>query len=112
MNSAKQRFRWIGKVTNPKRDSDVYLLKLPVYERSLPKRIRDDLGPLREYLVAHDAIEHQKLVAVGEQCRHPFKPGRLLRCAGEVVLAARLDAEVVDIRSQPRLGGFVRRHRV
>lgn len=43
-------FSWLGHVTCPVRDLDVYLYNFDQYKRSLPEDIRDDLNPLHEFL--------------------------------------------------------------
>ncbi|MEW7980761.1 MAG: CHAD domain-containing protein [gamma proteobacterium symbiont of Phacoides pectinatus] len=58
----KGRLAWIGAVTGPTRDMDVYLLGFDGYQNSLPKAFRKDLEPLREFLIAHQASEQQALV--------------------------------------------------
>ena len=46
----KQRFAWLGQVTGPTRDLDVFLLELPRYRASLPASMRGDLDGLEEHL--------------------------------------------------------------
>ena len=58
----KDRFAWIGQITGPTRDMDVYLLDFERYQASLPEQFRDDLEPLRGFLVAHQASEQRKMV--------------------------------------------------
>jgi CHAD domain-containing protein len=43
-------FAWLGQITSPTRDLDVYLLNSAHYKASLPAEMRDDLEPLREFL--------------------------------------------------------------
>ncbi len=57
----KSRLAWVGQVTGPTRDMDVYLLDFPMYQNTLPPQYRQDLEPLREFLVAHHKIEQQQL---------------------------------------------------
>ncbi|MCW9078426.1 MAG: CHAD domain-containing protein [Gammaproteobacteria bacterium] len=50
----KQRFAWLGQVTGPVRDLDVFLLELPRYRASLPSSMAGDLDGLEEHLlIAH-----------------------------------------------------------
>lgn len=50
----KQRFAWLGQVTGPVRDLDVFLLELPRYRASLPGSMAADLDALEEHLhIAH-----------------------------------------------------------
>ena len=53
----KERFGWLGQVTGPTRDLDVFLLELPRYRASLPASMRGDLDGLEEHLRAAHAIE-------------------------------------------------------
>jgi CHAD domain-containing protein len=46
----RERFAWLGQVTGPTRDLDVFLLELPRYRASLPAPMAADLGPLEEHL--------------------------------------------------------------
>ncbi len=57
----KPGFKWLGQITGPTRDLDVYLLKLPDYRKNLPDSIQHDLEPLHAYLVKHQKIEQRKL---------------------------------------------------
>lgn len=54
-------FGWIGQVTGPTRDMDVYLLYFPGYRESLPAAERNHLEPLHEFLLEHQRIEQQTL---------------------------------------------------
>lgn len=49
----KTGFAWIGSITGPTRDMDVYLLKFDDYRQSLPAKLRGDLTPFHDFLVAH-----------------------------------------------------------
>lgn len=44
-------FRWLGGLTGPARDLDVHLLHFQDYLATLPREMRADLDPLREFLV-------------------------------------------------------------
>lgn len=57
----KERFAWLGKVTGPTRDLDVFLLTYPNYLAQLPKPLRPALEPLRLFLVAHRKTEQAAL---------------------------------------------------
>ena len=56
-------FKWLGTLTGPTRDLDVYLLKLPGYRTLLPRELRDDLDPLEALLVQRQRKEHARLVS-------------------------------------------------
>jgi CHAD domain-containing protein len=94
-------FKWLGQITGPTRDLDVYLLKLPAYRDSLPASMQADLEPLQMYLEKHQRIEQRKLARqLGSvRCRkllqdwrnfleHDFEPdnwpGKALLPIGEV----------------------------
>jgi CHAD domain-containing protein len=49
-------FSWLGQITGPTRDLDVYLLSFERYKSSLPASIREDLNALYDFLV----IKQQK----------------------------------------------------
>jgi len=49
----KKNFSWLGNVTGPTRDLDVYLLQFPAYQASLPEAIQSDLEPFHDFLVKH-----------------------------------------------------------
>jgi CHAD domain-containing protein len=66
----RREFAWLGQVTSPCRDLDVYLLGFEGFRDSLPGGMREDLAPLREYLVRHKADEHKKLVAALDSPRY------------------------------------------
>lgn len=43
-------FSWLGQLTGPARDLDVYLLNFEHYKNSLPVSIREDINPLYDFL--------------------------------------------------------------
>jgi CHAD domain-containing protein len=59
----RREFAWLGDITSPTRDLDVYLLKFGDYQQQLPKSMRADLAPLREFLVRHHRQEQARLAA-------------------------------------------------
>ncbi|MEN8131348.1 MAG: CHAD domain-containing protein [Pseudomonadota bacterium] len=61
LNRFKTEFAWIGQITGPTRDMDVYLLSFDDYRDSLPAAVRADLDPLRSFLQAHQRIEQRAL---------------------------------------------------
>ncbi len=62
----RREFSWLGKLTGPVRDLDVYLLQIPEYQASLPAHVRADLAPLAEYLNAQrDAARGRLLRGLG-----------------------------------------------
>ncbi len=59
----RKELSWLGKVTGPTRDLDVYLLELPRLAASLPESARGDLEPLRRLLEARQAAAQAELAA-------------------------------------------------
>lgn len=57
----KREFSWLGRLTGPTRDLDVYLLKIDDYRDALPPEIRGDLEPLGRLLVSEQRREQRKL---------------------------------------------------
>jgi len=59
----REELGWVGRITGPVRDLDVYLLEYEKYRASLPPAMRDDLGPLLGFLCEHKASAHGALCA-------------------------------------------------
>ncbi len=57
----KTEFAWLGQITGPTRDLDVYLLKFNGYQNSLPESMRNDLDALRDFLQQRQQAEQQAL---------------------------------------------------
>ncbi len=55
-------FKWLGSVTGPTRDLDVYLLKFETYQTWVPPRVREDLDLLRDFLTVQQRREQARLV--------------------------------------------------
>ena len=55
-------FAWLGEVTGPTRDLDVYLLRFPAYRDSLPPEDHDHLQPLHRFLLAHRQAAQAQLL--------------------------------------------------
>jgi CHAD domain-containing protein len=66
----KEEFRWLFVETGPKRDLDVYLLKMEVYKEGLAGEIRADLDPLQEFLQRQQKLAQDRLVAVLDSERY------------------------------------------
>ncbi len=56
-------FRWLGGVTSPTRDFDVYLLEIPEFRHALPVDRRTDLDPFAAFIAEHQRAAHAALVA-------------------------------------------------
>ena len=64
----KQRFAWLGQLTGPTRDLDVFLLELPRYRASLPGPMRGDLDALATHLEVLQRQEQTRLAdALGSE---------------------------------------------
>ncbi len=61
-NYYSQYFAWLGRITSLTRDLDVYLLNIDGYKASLPKSMREDLNPLKDFLQAKQMIAQKELV--------------------------------------------------
>ena len=57
----KQRFGWLGQVTGPTRDLDVFLLELSRYRASLPAAMGHDLDALEAHLLTAHETEQARL---------------------------------------------------
>jgi CHAD domain-containing protein len=55
-------FKWLGDLTTPVRDLDVYLLELDTMSARLASADPHDLDPFRSFLVRHRAAERRRLV--------------------------------------------------
>ncbi len=57
----KREFFWLGQITGPTRDLDVYLLKFDTYRQTLPKAMQKHIAPFHAFLERHWTIEHTRL---------------------------------------------------
>jgi CHAD domain-containing protein len=57
----REGFNWLGQVTGPKRDLDVFLLQFPDYLTDVPADLRADLEPFRGFLLEESAKERAAL---------------------------------------------------
>lgn len=55
-------FKWLGKVTGPTRDADVYLEHVDGYRSSLPDEVGEQLLPLREFLERKRVIVFKSMI--------------------------------------------------
>jgi CHAD domain-containing protein len=58
----RPEFKWLGDLTTPVRDLDVYLLELDNMAAGLASADPRDLDPFRSFLVKHRAAERRRLV--------------------------------------------------
>lgn len=54
-------FSWLGQITTPTRDLDVYLLDFDKYKNSLPPALREDLNPLYDFIERKQQQAQKKL---------------------------------------------------
>jgi CHAD domain-containing protein len=59
---ARDEFRWIGQITSPPRDADVFVLTVPEFEAALPPERRDDLKAFGAFVEDHRRRSHDELV--------------------------------------------------
>ncbi len=66
----REGFSWLGTITGPTRDLDVYLLKFADYSQRLPTEHQGDLVPFQRFLQQRQSEEQQKLAAFlqGPRC--------------------------------------------
>ncbi len=57
----REAFGWLGEVTGPTRDLDVFLLQLPEYHDELPVDLQGDLEPFRGFLLDEHRREQAQL---------------------------------------------------
>ncbi len=66
----KSEFAWLGQITTPSRDLDVYLLTFDEYRDSLPVNMQADIEPLRDFLIRHQKLENRALVKALDSARY------------------------------------------
>ena len=66
----KTEFAWLGLMTSPSRDLDVYLLNFDDYRDRLPAHMQADIEPLRDFLIRHQNNEHRALVKALDSARY------------------------------------------
>ncbi len=60
----KEKFAWLGTITGPTRDLDVYLLHEQDYRSRLPATLHDGLEPFFSEIRRRRAVEYRKLVGL------------------------------------------------
>ncbi|MEJ2345437.1 MAG: CHAD domain-containing protein [Gammaproteobacteria bacterium] len=66
----EREFAWLGRITGPTRDLDVYLLQFDHYRAHLPRSMQSDLDPLRTFLEHQQRLEHRALVSTLDGARY------------------------------------------
>lgn len=74
----KAEFAWLGEVTGPLRDLDVYLLQLPAHEARLPVPYRDALAAFRDFLAQQraEALRHLVEQLASPRCHEVLREWR------------------------------------
>jgi len=85
----RPEFRWLGELTTPTRDLDVYLLRFPAMSAGLVGAAASDLAPFADYLAVARASAHRRLV-------------RGLRSARFSRLVTGWRADLADVRAPRR----------
>lgn len=57
----REHFAWLGQITTPVRDLDVYGLNFPAYQASLPEAMQKDLIPLQQLLIQKQLAAQKEL---------------------------------------------------
>ena len=63
LDQLRADFKWLGDITTPTRDLDVYVLTYADFEATLPPALRPDLHPLLAFLVERQHRAHAELVS-------------------------------------------------
>jgi len=66
----REDFGWLGDVTGPTRDLDVFLLNMASYREQLPEPVRPDLEPLEAFLRVRQQVEQRKMARKLESPRY------------------------------------------
>jgi len=102
LDDLRAEFKWLGDITTPTRDFDVYLLTYPEFEASLPESVRPDLRPLRGFLAEHQRQAQAQLVAELDSPRYEALLTRYRSwLADPRADAAASDPEVVPDAARP-----------
>ena len=70
VNKYRAEFAWLGQITTPTRDLDVYLLSFDDYRERIPANAREDLKPLHDFLQAHREVEQAALAKALKSARY------------------------------------------
>ena len=71
----KTEFSWLGQITGPARDLDVYQLKMREYRAALPEHMGSDLGSLQDFLDRHQQTGYGELSLLLDTERYGFLLG-------------------------------------
>jgi len=70
LDKFRREFSWLGEISSPTRDLDVYLLDFDKFKNSLPLPLKEDINPFHDFLERHQKIAHQRLAAQMESSRY------------------------------------------
>ena len=65
-----KRLKWLGQITGPARDLDVYLLAIPQFRAMVPDALQDALDPLQKLLERQQRQAQKKMVRALESKRY------------------------------------------
>ncbi len=95
-------FKWLGDITTPTRDLDVYLLDFDQFEAAVGPARRGDLASLRSFLVERQRQAHRQLVEGLESDRYPQLIDLASAWAADPRgVAGATDADLVPLADQP-----------
>ena len=66
----RREFSWLSRVSGPKRDLDVHLLRMDEYEASFDKKVQHHLAPLRQFLQVRHRIAQDRLATALQSARY------------------------------------------
>lgn len=99
----RAEFSWLGSLTGPTRDLDVFLLKMDDYRSYLPAEVATDLDPLTTFLETKQRREHRALVKGLDSLRYrrliDAWSAFLAAPAAEPALAANAEIPIVGLAS-------------
>ena len=70
LDSYRPAFKWLGNITGPTRDLDVYLRKFETYQSWVPPRVQNDLEPLRDFLTTEQRRVQRRMVKALDSPRY------------------------------------------
>lgn len=108
LDEFRAEFAWLGGVTGPTRDFDVFLLSVPEFQAALPAERRQDLEPFRDFLVRQQEIAQRQLVAELDTERYATLLRRWAAFLDDPGLDD-LDAEAVPLAHRPPASVVARR---
>ena len=68
----RPEFKWLGTITGPTRDLDVYGFKIELYRKNIPSHMTGRLEAFASFLAAHQVIEQQRMTGALDSPRYPI----------------------------------------